>query len=210
MGVNLVHNGGVTLLGIALAAGARFIRVCMFTGAGVWDTGAWDEGCAADLMRRHPFATLVSTDDQGFPFVTHLPLHLEEREGRFVLWGHCAKPNPHWRHLQAWPQGLAMFMGPHAYQSPRIYPDAQRVPSWNYLAVHCKVRARLLEAPEAKEAVLKALRTNTAYLQREVAGRVRMKYAARLKFLADESFDEGSHIDKLLRSSHVAQDLGEE
>jgi uncharacterized protein len=52
MGVNLVHNGGVTLLGIALAAGACFIRVCMFTGAGVWDTGAWDEGCAADLMRR--------------------------------------------------------------------------------------------------------------------------------------------------------------
>ena len=36
------------------------------------------------------------------------------------------------------------------------------------------------------------------------------KYAAKLKFLADESFDEGSHIDKLLRSEHVAQDLGEE
>ena len=33
MGINLVHNGGVALLGIALAAGADFIRVCMFTGA---------------------------------------------------------------------------------------------------------------------------------------------------------------------------------
>jgi ribosome-binding factor A len=63
---------------------------------------------------------------------------------------------------------------------------------------------------EDEEAVLKALRTNTAYLQREVASRVRMKYAAKLKFLADESFDEGSHIDRLLRSGHVAQDLGEE
>ena len=42
-----------------------------------------------------------------------------------------------------------------------------------------------------EEAVLKALRTNTAYLQREVAERVQMKYAAKLKFLADESFDEG-------------------
>ena len=63
---------------------------------------------------------------------------------------------------------------------------------------------------EDEEAVLKALRTNTAYLQREVAGRVRMKYAAKLKFLADESFDEGSHIDRLLRSEHVAQDLDEE
>lgn len=58
-----------------------------------------------------------------------------------------------------------------------------------------------------EEAVLKALRTNTAYLQREVAHRVQMKYAARLKFLADESFDEGSHIDALLRRDDVARDL---
>src|SRR3954452_11030946 len=58
-----------------------------------------------------------------------------------------------------------------------------------------------------EEVVLKALRQNTAYLQREVANRVRTKYAAKLKFLADESFDEGSHIDRILRTDHVAQDL---
>ena len=62
---------------------------------------------------------------------------------------------------------------------------------------------------ENEDAVIKALRTNTAYLQREVAARVRQKYAARLKFLADESFDEGTHIDTLLRAPKVAQDLGE-
>ena len=59
-------------------------------------------------------------------------------------------------------------------------------------------------------AVLKALRTNTAYLQREVATRIKMKYAAKLKFLADESFDEGSHIDQLLRAPQVARDLSED
>lgn len=58
-----------------------------------------------------------------------------------------------------------------------------------------------------EDAVLKALRTNTAYLQREVAHRVQNKYAAKLKFLADESFDEGSHIDALLRRPEVARDL---
>lgn len=52
LGINLVHNGGVALLGIALAARASFIRVCLFTGAGVWDAGSWDEGCAAELLRR--------------------------------------------------------------------------------------------------------------------------------------------------------------
>ncbi len=60
-----------------------------------------------------------------------------------------------------------------------------------------------------EEAVLKALRTNTAFLQSEVARRVNGKYAAKLKFLADESFDEGNHIDKLLRAPGVARDLGE-
>jgi ribosome-binding factor A len=57
------------------------------------------------------------------------------------------------------------------------------------------------------QAVLKALRTNTAFLQSEAARRVNTKYAAKLKFLLDESFDEGSHIDKLLRAPKVARDL---
>lgn len=60
-----------------------------------------------------------------------------------------------------------------------------------------------------EEVVLKALRTNTAYLQREVATRVQTRFAAKLKFLADESFDEGSRIDSLLRTPHIKQDLDE-
>ena len=58
-----------------------------------------------------------------------------------------------------------------------------------------------------EDAVIKALRTNTAYLQNEVARRVNARFAAKLKFLPDESFDEGSHIDGLLRQPKVARDL---
>ena len=116
-----------------------------------------DATLAADLMRAHPFASLVSTDDTGFPFVTHLPLHLEQRERGFVLLGHVAKPNPHWRHLQARPQALAVFHGPHAYMSPQVYPDLQRVPTWSYLTVHCRVQARLVEDAAAKDGLLKKL-----------------------------------------------------
>ena len=61
-----------------------------------------------------------------------------------------------------------------------------------------------------EDAVLKALRTNTAYLQREVARHVKMKFAPKLKFIGDESFEEGSHIDAILRSPTVARDLGGE
>ncbi len=59
-----------------------------------------------------------------------------------------------------------------------------------------------------EEEVLKALRTNTAYLQREVAKRIKTKFAAKLKFVGDESCEEGSHIDALRRDPRVVRDLG--
>ena len=58
-----------------------------------------------------------------------------------------------------------------------------------------------------EEAVLKALRTNTAFFQREVAGRLKLRFAAKLKFLSDESFDEAERIDALLRDPKVQRDL---
>jgi len=119
---------------------------------------AKDPAIALELMRSHPFASLISSDDDGLPFVTHLPLVAEQREGgELVLLGHCAKPNPHWRYLQARPQAVATFLGPHSYLSPAVYPDLARVPTWNYLAVHCTVEARLIEEPMAKDALLKKL-----------------------------------------------------
>ena len=51
-GINVIHNGGVVCLSIAVAAGAKFIRVCILTGSRLWDTGELDQGCGADLMRK--------------------------------------------------------------------------------------------------------------------------------------------------------------
>ena len=55
--------------------------------------------------------------------------------------------------------------------------------------------------------VLKALRTNTAFFQKEVAGKLKLKFAAKIKFLADESFDVAEKIEKLLRDPKVVRDL---
>ncbi len=63
----------------------------------------------------------------------------------------------------------------------------------------------LLGADE--EIVLKALRTNTAYFQKEVAGRLKLRFAAKLKFLGDKSFDEASRIEALLANPKVQRDL---
>jgi ribosome-binding factor A len=63
----------------------------------------------------------------------------------------------------------------------------------------------LLGADE--DIVLKALRTNTAYFQKEVAGKLKLRFAAKLKFLGDESFDEASKIETLLANPKVLRDL---
>jgi len=79
VGINVIHNGGVVCLAIAVAAGARFIRVCIFTGARVWDTGELDHGCAATLVRKrkelhaehiHIFADVDKKHSVAFPGLT--------------------------------------------------------------------------------------------------------------------------------------------
>jgi ribosome-binding factor A len=61
-----------------------------------------------------------------------------------------------------------------------------------------------------EELVLKALRTHTAFFQKEVAGKLRLKYAAKIRFQGDESFDVASKIDALLADPKVKRDLGED
>jgi ribosome-binding factor A len=71
---------------------------------------------------------------------------------------------------------------------------------------HATVYAKPLLGSD-EEAVLKALRTNTAFFQREVAQRLKLRFAAKIKFLPDESFDEAGRIDKLLSDPRVRRDL---
>ena len=66
----------------------------------------------------------------------------------------------------------------------------------------------LLGEDEAE--VPKALRSNTAFFQREVAKRLGLKFAPKLQFSPDESFDEAERIEKLLDDPRVVRDLDEE
>lgn len=113
---------------------------------------------AIDLMKAHSFATLIANDDAGWPYITYLPLHVEAlaqaQAPRVVLFGHVARANPHWRYLRDRGNAVVSFLGPHAYMSPRVYPDLRRVPTWNYLAVECRVTARLIEGHEAADGML--------------------------------------------------------
>lgn len=119
-----------------------------------------DAAVAAQIVREQPLASLITTDEAGLPQVSHLPMHLNvDGQGGWTLLAHMARANPQWQQLQARPQALVTFLGPNAYMSPDVYADKARVPTWSYVAVHCRVRARLIDAQDAaaKDALLKAL-----------------------------------------------------
>lgn len=74
---------------------------------------------------------------------------------------------------------------------------------------HATVFVKALLGKDEAE-VLKALRTHTAFFQREVAGKLKLKFAAKVKFLPDESFDVATRIDALLADPRVKRDLGDD
>lgn len=57
------------------------------------------------------------------------------------------------------------------------------------------------------EPVLEGLERSAAWLGGQVARRVKLRFAPRLRFQLDRSFDEAARIDRLLRRPDVAQDL---
>ncbi len=88
VGINVIHNGGPICLSIAVAAQAKFIRVCIFTGARVWDTGEFNHGCAAELVRKrkelgaddiHFFCDVDKKHSVAFPGID-LATHIEWTE----------------------------------------------------------------------------------------------------------------------------------
>ncbi len=109
------------------------------------------------FMAQYGFATLVTSPDAA-PFASHLPLLIDSRVGDYgVLIGHMSRANPQWRGFGEGVEALAIFLGPHAYVSPNWYPSQQKVPTWNYAAVHAYGTPRILEDHHAVLEVLERL-----------------------------------------------------
>jgi len=64
---------------------------------------------------------------------------------------HMAKNNPQWREFFD-DEVMVVFSGPHAYVSPRWYEQKERVPTWNYAAVHAYGTPKIIEERAAKYA----------------------------------------------------------
>ncbi len=101
------------------------------------------------FMRENNFPILIT--GAGTPRASHLPALVDEREGRLVIDIHMARANPQWRDFSG-QEALVIFSGPHAYISPRWYEETERVPTWNYAAVHAYGVPRIVSDPAAKRA----------------------------------------------------------
>jgi transcriptional regulator len=98
---------------------------------------------------QHPLAALVTCSSDG-PEATHVPVVLHSDIGpKGVLRCHFARANNHWKTLQSSFAVLAIFHGPEHYITPSWYPSKQEhgkvVPTWNYVVVHVRGRARIFE-----------------------------------------------------------------
>ena len=86
------------------------------------------------FMRANSFAVLV-TGTGGALHASHLPVRILETNKKIILDMHMAKNNPQWKEFFD-DEVMVVFAGPHAYVSPRWYEEKERVPTWNYAAVH--------------------------------------------------------------------------
>jgi len=113
----------------------------------------------ADFMRANSFA-LVVTGTGGALHASHLPVLVHERGGKLVIRSHMAKNNPQWQEFfgdENADEILVVFSGPHAYVSPRWYAEKERVPTWNYAAVHAYGTVKLNPDRSAKHAAQREL-----------------------------------------------------
>jgi transcriptional regulator len=86
------------------------------------------------FMRANNFPILV-TGTGGALHASHLPITVHAGGDQILIDMHMAKNNPQWKEFLD-DDVLVIFAGPHAYVSPRWYADEERVPTWNYAAVH--------------------------------------------------------------------------
>jgi transcriptional regulator len=102
------------------------------------------------FLRANNFPILV-TGTGGVLHASHLPATIHEKGPQIVIDMHMAKNNPQWKEFLD-DEAMVVFTGPHAYVSPRWYEEQERVPTWNYAAVHAYGVPEVISERKAKSA----------------------------------------------------------
>jgi transcriptional regulator len=99
------------------------------------------------FMQANGFALLVTNPLRA----SHLPVMARQNGEQLILDMHMARANPQWQDFFD-DEVLVVFSGPHAYVSPRWYEEKERVPTWNYAAVHAYGIPKVIDERNAKHA----------------------------------------------------------
>lgn len=97
------------------------------------------------FMQAHPFIVLTGTDANHKPIATHIPVLIEEREGKIFLQAHVMRKQDHTNGFEMNPDVLAIFHGAQAYVSASLYTTQNVASTWNYQAVHARGVMRFLD-----------------------------------------------------------------
>lgn len=106
-----------------------------------------------NFIHQNGFGILINQTN-GKLWATHIPLLLEEKDGKQILVGHISRENPQAESFKTNDEVLAVFSGVHTYISSSWY-DHENVPTWNYLAVHVYGKVQLHSLEETIEALKK-------------------------------------------------------
>ncbi len=107
-----------------------------------------------NFIHQNGFGILVNQTN-GKLWATHIPMLLEEKNGKQILTAHISAENPQADSFESNKEVLVIFQGVHSYISSSWY-DHENVPTWNYIAVHVYGKIRL-HSYEESVAALKRL-----------------------------------------------------
>ncbi len=124
-----------------------------------------NKGEVIEFMNQNPFVILTGSDAKNHPVATHLPVLIEEREGRLFLLAHIMKQTDHHKAWMQNPNVLAIFSGAHTFISASWYKNQQQVGTWNYQAVHATGILKFLN----EEELLVILQRLTAHFENDTA-----------------------------------------
>jgi len=107
------------------------------------------------FINQFPFAFLTGVDENNSPVATQVPMIMEQKEERLVLYGHVMRQSDHHKAFVANSSVLAVFTSPNIYVSASWYTNPQKGSTWNYMSVHARGHICFLDDVKSIEVMKK-------------------------------------------------------
>lgn len=173
------------------------------------DYALTDEADVADLLRDHPWCTIVSHVPGRGIVASHYPVLVDDEADGLTVFSHVGKPDERLHELGDH-ELTVIVQGPQGYVSPGWYGVTPAVPTWNFVVAHLTGTPQVVSQEEnlrlmnalvnffenrmAEPARLHATAENSAYARHIIDGTVafRMRvdrFEAKCKMSQDKPAD---------------------